>query len=254
MKFLCLPGAYSNAEGFKAQLGPFAQEVERQGIATFAWTQGLNEVYPPETFVNNFGVGKLYKFIETDTMFDRDDPQTLRDFPADAGTAEDTLRQLVTVRDRYPLVSESVTRAVDQLLREIDEDPDIAGILGYSEGAMTAATVLLEEGKRAKREGKERRLKCAIFMGGWPPFSRKDEKSGYDIILCDETDEVIDVPTLHVIGCHDPYMLASKALFNICDEETSEMFDHGKGHSVPRDMRSVKDLCGPLRRLVGRAN
>ncbi|KAK3986583.1 hypothetical protein QBC44DRAFT_372900 [Cladorrhinum sp. PSN332] len=92
--------------GFKAQLGPFAQEVKRQGIATFAWTQGLNEVYPPDTFVNNFGVGKLYKFIETDTIFDQSDPETLRDFPADAGTAEDTLRQLVTVRDRYPLVSE----------------------------------------------------------------------------------------------------------------------------------------------------
>ena len=122
---------------------------------------------------------------------------------------------------------------------------------------MTAATVVLEEGKRAKREGRERRIKCAVFMGGWPPFSKKNELEGgqgggYDVILCDETDEVIDIPTLHVIGCHDPYMLAGKALFNICDEDGAEMFDHGKGHSVPRDPRSVKDLCEAMRRLVKR--
>lgn len=55
---------------------------------------------------------------------------------------------------------------------------------------MTAATVVLEEGKRAKMEGRERRIKCAIFMGGWPPFSRKDDSDShggrYGVILCDD--------------------------------------------------------------------
>ena len=58
-------------------------------------------------------------------MFDGDDPETIRDFPADVGTAEDTLRRLVTVRDRYPRVSESVARAVDALLGEVEGDEDI---------------------------------------------------------------------------------------------------------------------------------
>jgi hypothetical protein len=37
------------------------------------------------------------------------------------------------------------------------------------------------------------------------------------------------------------------ALFSVCDSETAEMFDHGKGHMVPRDAVTVKELADRLR-------
>ncbi len=40
------------------------------------------------------------------------------------------------------------------------------------------------------------------------------------------------------------------ALYNMCDEDTAELFDHGKGHTVPRDATTIKELCDAIGRLV----
>lgn len=69
------------------------------------------------------------------------------------------------------------------------------------------------------------------------------------ILLADESDAVIDVPTLHVVGCNDPYIMGAKALYNMCDEDLGELFDHGKGHTVPRDGQTIRELCGAVSRL-----
>lgn len=71
-------------------------------------------------------------------------------------------------------------------------------------------------------------------------------------VLADESEDVVDVPSLHVVGCNDPYILGAMALFNICDEDTAELFDHGKGHTVPRDRRSINSLCDAIIRLGSR--
>lgn len=70
------------------------------------------------------------------------------------------------------------------------------------------------------------------------------------MLLADQSESVIDVPTLHVIGCNDPYILGAMALYNMCDEDTAEIFDHGKGHTVPRDRRTVHELGDAFRRVV----
>lgn len=33
------------------------------------------------------------------------------------------------------------------------------------------------------------------------------------------------------------------ALYAMCDEDTATLFDHGKGHTVPRDGQTVKELA-----------
>lgn len=68
-------------------------------------------------------------------------------------------------------------------------------------------------------------------------------------MLADECEDVVDVPSLHVVGCNDPYILGAMALFNICDEDTAELFDHGKGHTVPRDRHTINQLCSAIVRL-----
>ena len=91
-------------------------------------------------------------------------------------------------------------------------------------------------------------LQRAIFFAGWPPL-RIDEDKKVQPVLADECEDVVDVPSLHVVGCNDPYILGAMALFNICDEDTAELFDHGKGHTVPRDRRTISQLCDAIERL-----
>lgn len=99
-------------------------------------------------------------------------------------------------------VMESAETCFKALLRTLDEQGPFDGILGYSEGATVAATVLLEEKKRFEEEGIPRTLKCAVFFAGWPPI----RTGGGDPILVDTDGEVIDLPTVHVVGSQDPYL------------------------------------------------
>lgn len=74
------------------------------------------------------------------------------------------------------------------------------------------------------------------------------------VLLADQGLDVIDIPTLHIIGCSDPYVLGAIALYNMCDQNSAEMFDHGKGHTVPRDARTIQELCDAIDRLSTREN
>jgi hypothetical protein len=40
------------------------------------------------------------------------------------------------------------------------------------------------------------------------------------------------------------------ALYNVCDHEKSNMFDHGLGHIVPRDAQNVGLLADILEELI----
>lgn len=33
------------------------------------------------------------------------------------------------------------------------------------------------------------------------------------------------------------------ALFGVCDDDTAVLFDHGKGHTVPRDAQTIQELA-----------
>lgn len=75
-------------------------------------------------------------------------------------------------------------------------------------------------------------------------------KGKLEVLLADQNQPVIDIPSLHIVGCSDPYIAGAVALYNMCDRHTAELFDHGKGHTVPRDARTVKELCDAIARLL----
>lgn len=53
-----------------------------------------------------------------------------------------------------------------------------------------------------------------------------------------------------VVGADDPYLHGSLALYNVCDEENAAFFDHGKGHTLPRDPRTIKELGDVIRSML----
>jgi hypothetical protein len=48
----------------------------------------------------------------------------------------------------------------------------------------------------------------------------------------------------------DPYVHGSLALYNVCDLDTAYLFDHAKGHTLPRDKDTVKELGDVVREAI----
>ncbi|KAG6097869.1 hypothetical protein E4U31_004889 [Claviceps sp. LM219 group G6] len=238
MTILCLHGAYGSALHFETQLRPFIDAVEKKGLAQFKWINGGHAATPPPGFDEYFGPGPLYRFIDFDGVSELDDILSrLREIPQGM-TAEDAMRRLVG--DKPSFKATAIQNTLDRLMIILDEDPEITGILGYSEGATVAASLILEEQRRYVEEGRARRIKSAVFFAGWPPVRLVGDT--VECLLADECDTVIDIPTCHVVGCNDPYIDGAMALFSMCDEDTALLFDHGKGHTVPRDPRTLQEL------------
>jgi len=139
---------------------------------------------------------------------------------------------------------------LDDLYHLIEEHGPFHGVIGYSEGATVASTLIVDDLKRRQAKGLlGSSFTCAIFFAGWPPLATEGENT---LLLSDEVDEIITIPTFHVIGASDPYLPGCMALYNVCDSDTAEMFDHGKGHMIPRDVITVKELSNALRSFMER--
>ena len=72
-------------------------------------------------------------------------------------------------------------------------------------------------------------------------------------IFADDSEERITIPTCHVIGTFDPYLHGSMCLYNFCDPENAELFDHGAGHVLPRERRVVQELAETLQEMLSAA-
>lgn len=199
----------------------------------------------PPGFEGYFGPGPHFRFLEDQGLALRAMTERIREFP-DRATPEDTLRALMN--SRGAAIQHNIDSVLKFLYQKMDEEGDVEGIIGYSEGALVAATVLLEDERQAVEDGQPRRLKAGVFFAGWPPV---DARTG-DVLLADERDDLrIRVPTLHVIGSEDPYLAGSKALYNLCDEDTAVLFDHAKGHTLPQDARTIGELGVATREMMG---
>ncbi|PWY84327.1 hypothetical protein BO83DRAFT_405187 [Aspergillus eucalypticola CBS 122712] len=238
MTILCLHGGFGSAQNFQVQLDPLTSVYKSVYPNTsFHYVDGGHPATPPPGSQYYFGLPPYYRFIEYDGIGRSSDVlERIRQLPRGA-TAEDTMR--VLVHEHEMMSADCVRQALDRLLGILDEHPEIDGVLGFSEGATAAATLLLEEERLVQEEGRKRRLKYGIFLAGWPPLRIVgDRVTG---CLADETEDMIVVPTCHIIGANDPYVDGTMALYGVCDPDTAIMFDHGKGHTIPRDVATLKE-------------
>ena len=132
----------------------------------------------------------------------------------------------------------------------VEEDGPFEGILGFSQGAEVAASLLLYQGQDVK-------FKFAVFIGGTPPFDVSALASGKDskpVKMCADTHTArIRIPTAHVIGRSDAYREFSKALLGLCDPREVKVYDHKGAHVVPRGQEAMADLTAALNWVVDRA-
>ncbi|ODM17016.1 hypothetical protein SI65_07415 [Aspergillus cristatus] len=245
MRFLCLPGAFNNAKTFEAQLKPLCDILESDESATFRFAEGNVLVEIPQEYAGFFGPPPNYAFFDVNNR--EAIHKHIRHFPR-GETPESSLRSIT--KHSVSSSFESVRSALDYLIQLLDKEPDIDGVIGYSEGARVAASLILDERQRQKDSGRTPHLKCAIFIGGWQPVH---PVSGGDV-YADETEERIEVHTCHVLGSNDPYIDASLALYNLCDQDRADLFDHGAGHVLPREKAALEDLADVVRNMITDAN
>ena len=130
--------------------------------------------------------------------------------------------------------------------RKSDEEGPFDCILGYSEGAIVAATFVVDSLKKCAAGHDIVPPKCAVFMNGAPPLST----DGKGWLLADKCGQLITIPTCHILAYNDAMAFASVATYHLCNEEVASMVDHGRGHSIPRDNKSVKRIVRAIRALV----
>ncbi len=235
-------------QNFAVQLGPLAEELTRRGVGEFTYSQGGHEVDPPKGWEDYFGARPLYRFLDTRSGDTFETLRRLRHVPHGMNP-EDTMRMFQGASTGGDWHQRAWREALDGVFKSIDEDPEIDAIIGYSEGAMVGASLIVEEGLRAQRSGTPRRIKFAIFISGAPPLKFEGDNR---IVaqLMDEAGHVIDIPTFHIFGCDDAFLTSAVALYNVCDPDTARMYDHGLGHIVPRDAENVGLLGDVLEKLV----
>ena len=188
------------------------KELESDNTAQLHFVNGPVEAIPPDGFEDYFGAAPYYRFIEPAVndsgggggdVLDR-----IRNFPKGA-TAEDQMRELMRGGNDSSPISEhsaseegvskrSARAALAHLYHIMEEDGPFEGIMGYSEGATVAATLLLHEQHRFENLGIEPMFKCALFFAGWPPLDPELET----IVLADESELSITIPTCHISKCN----------------------------------------------------
>jgi hypothetical protein len=163
------------------------------GSASFRFINAPCEAFPPKGFEDFFGKPPYYRFIEPDEKEseETDVLSRIRDFP-EGDTPEDTMRELFKEGAASSVLS--TKRAIQFLLDIMAKEGPFEGIIGYSEGATVAGTLLLAEQDLLKKTGRKPMIKCAVFFAGWPPLDPKT----YAMVLSDESDTMIDIHTCHI--------------------------------------------------------
>ncbi|KAK4693025.1 hypothetical protein P7C71_g4291, partial [Lecanoromycetidae sp. Uapishka_2] len=248
MKFLCLHGMSTNAQTLrnqvlKTQLSPLIYELGKDKTITFHFLNGPIESAPFPGLASTIP-GPFFRYYDGIELDVSDPPPEVLDLPKSTTSPGDFVRGL----RRLGLEYEKSQQARDYVQDYADktEPESYDGIIGFSEGASVAASVLLHQANISH----SRPFKCAIFFSGGPPYDADSKKS----VLADETDECIDVPSVHVVGSKDPARLASMALYEICNKDSALLVEHHQGHAIPWERATTKFIVEAIKRAIGRAN
>ncbi|KJZ72370.1 hypothetical protein HIM_08296 [Hirsutella minnesotensis 3608] len=62
--------------------------------------------------------------------------------------------------------------------------------------------------------------------------------------------ELINIPTVHIVGAKDPIWPSSIQLAHLCDPAKRSFYDHGGGHDLPRMPQVATDIAKVFRELA----
>ena len=133
-----------------------------------------------------------------------------------------------------PRNAATISKAVKDLQEYVDADGPFDGIIGYSQGAALAATLLLQD--QVDRPSQlQPRFKCAIFFAGGIPFSPVALRVGRVEYLDPAVDgQPIRIPTASIWGSNDvDFPGTSRKLSQLCQTHCRAEVIHNGGHVIP---------------------
>ncbi|KAJ4248696.1 hypothetical protein NW762_012534 [Fusarium torreyae] len=160
----------------------------------------------------------------------------------------------------------------NQTRRAMDNDPgtgEWVGILGFSQGAKIAASLLWTQQQVTEQFGAEEALtqfKFGILMAGRAPLITLDHRLQHPPPIVDAAllssefkdwpesnkgDHVLRIPTLHVHGLRDPGMDHHKILLNnYCETGTTTLVEWDGGHRIPIKGHDVEAVTLEILKLL----
>jgi hypothetical protein len=134
-------------------------------------------------------------------------------------------------------------------------------VIGFSQGAAIAATVMLE--RLQKDPFASEWFHVAIFICGGVPLraleagedGREDSEEQWSCIdpVSLPSKNRIRVQTVHIFGSRDHSYEDSLRLRDFCDPATRLEFDHGGGHEIPRSPRVTQEMAKMIRKAIHKA-
>ncbi|OLN87541.1 Esterase LovG 3 [Colletotrichum chlorophyti] len=196
-KLLCLHGGGSSANIFQIQLIRLQRFLEPH--FEFVYMDGPMETEPGPGVLPVFeGCGPYWRWVS-------DDPATP---PEEFQRQKDAAVELIKVY--------------------MQQTGPYVGLVGFSQGARAAASLLLEQQRQPFVDNS---LFGVFLCGTYPPFVPHDEK--------------IVLPTVHVVGLFDPWKPASEELLEQCSEKsTRRVVRFPGGHHLPNPPDAIQQIVG----------
>ena len=141
--------------------------------------------------------------------------------------------------------------ALQDLKDFIASESPFDGIMGYSQGAGLAASLLLQESAAQP----QRMFKYAIFLSGMLPCDPLALERG-EVCWLDPmvVGEVISIPTVHIWGQNDEeYPVVSSLLFRLCDSKNRKAVLHDLAHHIPmKDEEVLQEMVQAVHETTGK--
>jgi predicted esterase len=126
--------------------------------------------------------------------------------------------------------SEEEDNAIAYIKSFILQHGPFAGILGFSQGARAAASILLEQQRQPFTHNP---LFGVFFCGTFPPFVPGTPE--------------IRLPTLHVLGLSDPYLPQSEVLLSHCTQQSvRRVIKFNGGHQMPTSQDVTQQIADAI--------
>ncbi|KAL2261279.1 hypothetical protein VTK26DRAFT_4483 [Humicola hyalothermophila] len=154
-------------------------------------------------------------------------------------------------------IDAAIRAAVEEDERRNGATGEVVGVLGFSQGARVAGSLLLREqrwrkgsvGGAGEEEGRGRRprYRFAVLMAGRGPF--------LDLVGDIERhvqDAALRLPTLHVHGLRDQWLEDHRALVKgACEKGTAAVVEWDGDHRLPS---KAQDVAAVVKEIVGLAD
>ena len=131
----------------------------------------------------------------------------------------------------------SFVKAMADLNSYITEEGPFDGVMGFSEGAALAASLIIQKLQENRRQQQLYPLfKCAVFFSGGVPMdpSTGAEMPKRRLMNFEHDGEVIEIPTAHIWGANDQlYPTFGPVLCDLCKRDRREVLIHKAGHEIP---------------------